>query len=302
MKISIITPSLNNALFLPKAIESVLEQGYENFEHIVVDGASTDATVDILGNHRHVRWISEPDRGQSDALNKGMSMAEGDVVAILNADDSFLPGAFEAVATAFETGASFVVGDVKVVSSRGEEKVLHPETALKEMLYHWKPWKQLHSNHFSSPFPNNPVQYFYRRELHDQIRFDVDNHLTMDLEFLLEAADRVEFTKIDAVLGVYALHPEAKTEKAKVDERISYWSAETFAYLDDYLKALPAEEIIAFKNAQMRGYRERIFPNPKEAEKMMRHMAWLEKLPFKKHPLKKLLGFKKLLELYREVY
>ena len=83
MKISIITPSYNQGRFIEDAIRSVLEQDYPDFEHIVVDNCSTDNTLDVLRKYPHIRWISEPDRGQSHALNKGFRMATGDVLAWL---------------------------------------------------------------------------------------------------------------------------------------------------------------------------------------------------------------------------
>jgi glycosyltransferase involved in cell wall biosynthesis len=97
MKISIITPSYNQGNFIEDAIQSVLAQNYPNIEHIVIDAASTDNTVDILRKYPHVKWISEKDKGQSDALNKGFKMATGDVIGWLNCDDFYLPGAFEKI-------------------------------------------------------------------------------------------------------------------------------------------------------------------------------------------------------------
>jgi glycosyltransferase involved in cell wall biosynthesis len=97
--VSIVTPSYNSARFIERTIQSVLTQGYPNIEHIVVDGASTDGTVDILRRYPHLRWVSEPDKGQSDALNKGFQMARGEIIGWLNADDTYNAGAIrEAVA------------------------------------------------------------------------------------------------------------------------------------------------------------------------------------------------------------
>ena len=94
-KISIVTPSYNSAKFIEDCIQSVLKQNYPNFEHIVIDGGSTDGTVEILKQYPHLKWISEPDEGQSDALNKGFKMAEGDILGWLNADDVYLKNVFQ---------------------------------------------------------------------------------------------------------------------------------------------------------------------------------------------------------------
>src|ERR1700755_1492305 len=96
MKISIITPSYNQGRFIEDAILSVLSQGYPDFEHIVIDNCSTDNTLDVLKKYPHVKWVSEPDRGQSNALNKGFGLSTGDVLGWLNCDDFYLPGAFHA--------------------------------------------------------------------------------------------------------------------------------------------------------------------------------------------------------------
>ena len=85
--ISVITPSLNCAAYIRECIESVLAQDYRNFEHVIIDAASTDETVDILKAYPHLKWISEPDRGEADALNKALRMARGDIIGWLNTDD-----------------------------------------------------------------------------------------------------------------------------------------------------------------------------------------------------------------------
>jgi len=92
--VSIITPSLNQAAFIEAAIESVLAQDYPNIEYLVVDGGSTDGTLDILRRYgERVRWISEPDAGQSDAINKGVRLTQGEILAWMNADDQYAPQA-----------------------------------------------------------------------------------------------------------------------------------------------------------------------------------------------------------------
>lgn len=103
-KISIVTPTFNAARYLAQAIESIAIQRYPHVEYIVVDGGSTDDTLDIVKAHEGLvtRWISEPDDGISDAFNKGISMATGEIIGIINADDYYHPGAFDAVAASAE--------------------------------------------------------------------------------------------------------------------------------------------------------------------------------------------------------
>src|SRR3989449_3034661 len=100
-KISIVTPTFNGIATLRETIQSVLAQDYKNWEHIVIDGGSTDGTLDVLRSYNHLQWVSEKDEGHYHAMNKGIQMSTGDIVNILNADDCFRPGAFRAVTEAF---------------------------------------------------------------------------------------------------------------------------------------------------------------------------------------------------------
>ena len=102
-RISIITPTLNQAGFIDQTISSVLGQGYPDLEYIIIDGGSTDGTVDLIRKHeRHLAyWVSEKDAGQSNAINKGLKRATGDIIAYINSDDYYLDGAFKRVADAY---------------------------------------------------------------------------------------------------------------------------------------------------------------------------------------------------------
>lgn len=97
LKISVMTITLNRKEMLERAILSVLEQEYPNFEHIIIDGGSTDGTVEMLKKYRHLKWVSEPDNGQAEAMNKGISRLNGDIFAWLNSDDYYTKGTFHKV-------------------------------------------------------------------------------------------------------------------------------------------------------------------------------------------------------------
>jgi glycosyltransferase involved in cell wall biosynthesis len=122
--VSIITPSFNQAAFISAAIESVLAQDYPNIEYIVVDGGSADGTPDILrGYGERVRWISEPDGGQSEAINKGVRMSSGAILAWLNADDLYMPQAVSRAVAALQADpqAAFVYGQARFIDRDGRE-------------------------------------------------------------------------------------------------------------------------------------------------------------------------------------
>ena len=100
--VSIITPSFNKGPYIEETIMSIRNQTYQNIEHIVFDGASTDETISILEKYnKNLKWISEPDKGQSDAINKGWRIAKGDIIAYLNADDTYLTDAVESSSCVF---------------------------------------------------------------------------------------------------------------------------------------------------------------------------------------------------------
>ncbi len=124
MKLTVVTPSLNQGDFIERTLQSVLDQrGDFELEYLVVDGGSTDKTLSILHRYRdRLSYVSGPDAGQSDAINKGFARATGDVVAWLNSDDVYLPGALDTVArTLRESGARWCFGQCRVIDEQDRE-------------------------------------------------------------------------------------------------------------------------------------------------------------------------------------
>ena len=119
-KVSIVTPSFNQAAFLGQTLQSVRAQDYPNIEHIVVDGGSTDGSVDLLRAAPNIRWVSEPDKGQVDAIDKGFAMATGEILAWVNSDDTISPDAARIAVEALQrTGADLVYGDLRIIDQDG---------------------------------------------------------------------------------------------------------------------------------------------------------------------------------------
>ncbi len=242
-RISIITPSFNSGSKLPRAIESVLDQNFSSFEHIVVDAGSTDNTLQILKSYPHIKWISEPDKGQSDALNKGFALSQGEIIVSLNCDDYFAPDAFNCVVPHFDAGAKFVVGDVIVMSFRlGRSFKNVGKIGLKSMMRLWE----------QNAYCYNPVGYFYAREVQEAVPFNVNNNFSLDLEFLLDAASKFPMIKIEKLLGYYDEDANSKTTRSQTDD--GYWSASTFPFLEQHIWALTENEQKQFRLDRERGY------------------------------------------------
>jgi len=243
LKISIITCSYNSEKNIERSIQSVLTQNYTNWEHIIIDGGSTDTTLRILKKYPHLKWVSKKNKGQADAMNKGFKLSKGNIIVYLNADDYFFPKAFSSVINEFKNGAKFVVGDVFVKSSRLKAEFLNiPKTTLKEMLRHWEP----------NAFSINPLGYFYIRDIQRKFPFNVNNVYSRDLEFLLEVVSKYTFTKIDLTLGCF--EDKADTKTAISQSRLDYWQTNNFLYLEKYLKIFTNEEKIQYFRDRRNGY------------------------------------------------
>ncbi|WP_417237257.1 glycosyltransferase family 2 protein [Bizionia paragorgiae] len=202
MKISVLTPSFNSEKYIKKSIDSVLAQTYTNWEHIIVDGGSTDDTLAILKNYSHLNWISEPDKGQSDAMNKAFKMSAGNLIVYLNADDYFYPNAFQDIINVFKNniGVDIVVGNLHI-DRNGD---ITPNTNATVS------WKDL--SIIKGRFPLNPVSYCYKKCVQEKIgNFPLNEHYTMDYWFLLRAFYLFKPVKIENFLGCFVFDGNNKT-------------------------------------------------------------------------------------------
>jgi glycosyltransferase involved in cell wall biosynthesis len=200
--VSVVTPSLNQARWLPEAIESVRRQTYPGVEHIVVDGGSSDGTVELLRAAEGIRWVSEPDAGQSHALNKGFALATGQILGWLNADDAYEPDAVDAAVDALtETKAAVVYADVTRVNDDGR----NPRRIRSRP--QWRLWTEL--NLGCGIY--SPAVFFTRDALEAVGGIDETLNLTMDYDLWLRIGKRFPIHHVDAEWAVQRIHDEAKT-------------------------------------------------------------------------------------------
>jgi glycosyltransferase involved in cell wall biosynthesis len=209
-KICIVTPSFNQAAFIAEALESVKAQHYPATEHIVIDGGSTDGTVDILRRYSsepgwdHLRWVSERDRGQSDALNKGFRMATGDIVGWLNSDDRYRLSCFRSVVKGFEInpGTDILYGDYTWIDEQGQITQIRREIAFSYFILKY---------HHTLYIPSTAT--FYRSKIFDDGNFIDENlHFSMDYEFFLRLARTgYHFKHISKLLADFRWHSRSKT-------------------------------------------------------------------------------------------
>jgi glycosyltransferase involved in cell wall biosynthesis len=221
-RLSIITPSFNQAGFLERTLRSVLDQGYDDLEYMVVDGGSTDGSAEILERYgdRLAWWVSERDEGQTDALNKGLARATGDIVAYINSDDYYLPGAFDAAVEALAgSDALWAVGGARFVDAEGRPtEVWWPQPPPKNRVW----W-------ILGPWGVPQAATFWRREVFERYGdFRRDMHYVFDTEFGLRLAFAGHLpATVERELAVRVVHPEAKS-----------WNPEDFIREQRRFKAL----------------------------------------------------------------
>jgi glycosyltransferase involved in cell wall biosynthesis len=181
----------------------VLNQNYPNFEHIIVDGGSADGTIEILKKYPHLKWISEPDEGQSDALNKGFRMATGDWILWLNSDDLLLDGALNHYANAIILNKNNDVfyGHTKFIDEKGNylKTVYHIPFKYAFILYQV----------YMPPSTGS----LFRAELFKKNPLDRSFHYTMDTEWFLRVGENVKYYRINKVLSAFRVSDDNKTSQ-----------------------------------------------------------------------------------------
>lgn len=210
--ITIITPSFNQACFIERTIRSVLDQDYPNLEYIVIDGGSRDGTIDILRKYEsRLTWLSEMDKGQADAINKGIIRSSGDIIAYLNSDDVYEPGALHTVAEHFSAHPEtmWLTGKCRIIDEKDRE-IRRPITAYKNfLLRHYRYPLLLATNPVSQPAT------FWRRDAVKEFGlFDEDQHLVMDYDYWLRMGRKYPLSVLDAYLAGFRVYAASKTSSS----------------------------------------------------------------------------------------
>ncbi|MBD2165785.1 glycosyltransferase [Calothrix membranacea FACHB-236] len=240
-RITLVTPSYNQSQFLEATIKSVLSQNYPNLEYIIIDGGSTDTSVNIIRSYADqlTYWVSEPDQGQSDAIAKGFARVTGDIINWLNSDDLLLPNALFAVAQAYqETQADLIVGeDLHFRGNNIDQPVYHFRPANYHYPECWQFWTEEFRYH-------QPCTFFSRKAYHQVAGLNRDLHYVMDYDLycrILALPDTKVFY-LNHPLSAFRLHDNAKTAKYKPKflrekcQIISHHSQEISLTQEDKLK------------------------------------------------------------------
>ena len=217
--VSIISPSFNQASYLEQTLRSVLEQDYPNIEYIVIDGASTDNSTDIIEKYADKLswWVSEKDNGQAEAINKGLARAKGDIVAWLNSDDYYLPNAISNAVKVFEENSDVVLvyGDMLAVDEHGH--------TLNELKY-----KQLTLEDLLCFQIVGQPAVFFRREAYEKTGgLDTSLHFLLDHQFWIRIAQHGRILHVPQMWAAARYHEAAKNRAKAAD-----FGREAFRVLD----------------------------------------------------------------------
>jgi len=210
--ISIITPTLNQVSYIEQTIQSVLTQDYPNIEYIIVDGGSTDGTDKVIKKFRKkITYIREKDNGQTNAINKGIKIASGEIVAYINSDDYYEPHVFGKVMQLFisHPKVMWVTGKCKIVNEKNRE--------VRKMVTNYK---NLFLRHLRCKTSLEVVQFisqpatFWRRQVHREIGFfDESLHFAMDYDLWLRLYKAYDLYFLDECLANFRVHSHSKTAK-----------------------------------------------------------------------------------------
>ena len=242
--VSIITPSFNQAAYLEQTILSVLDQDHPYIEYIVIDGASTDTSVDVIKKYenRLAYWVSEKDNGQADAINKGFAHATGDIIAWLNSDDYYLAGTISSVVKIFDQNprVSIVYGNMLAVDEHGKtfNTLNYKQLTLEDLL--------------CFQIIGQPA-VFMRRSAMESVKLDTDFHFLLDHYLWIQIAQHGQLLYVDQTWAAARYHAEAKNH-AKAAE----FGRDAFRILENVEQDKNLATVLAKVNRRARASAHRV--------------------------------------------
>ena len=214
--ISLVTPSFNQAKFIRATIDSVLSQKYPHLEYWIIDGGSTDGTVDILKSYgKKIHWVSENDRGQSHAINKGLAKTSGEILAYLNSDDILLPGALQRVGEYYaKTRADWMTGDCEVIDETGNVILRNSRLISSYKRFLLRRYSPLLLRIIDNMLPQPST--FWSRHAYEQIGpFNESYHYVMDYDYWLRMSKQFRPHDLGVALSGFRAHEESKSETSR---------------------------------------------------------------------------------------
>lgn len=208
-RISVVTPSYNQGQYIEETIRSVLLQGYPNLEYVVIDGGSTDDSAEIIRKYEPwlTYWVSEPDRGQSHAINKGWERTTGEMIAWINSDDLYLPAIFGAAACAFHRSSGRMVA-APVINFEDGYEVTSPERLIAQQDLSFEALVKFWEKRY---IYQQPGLFFPREDYLEAGPLDETLRYVMDYEFLCRILRRVQVVYLEEPGARFRLHPASKT-------------------------------------------------------------------------------------------
>jgi glycosyltransferase involved in cell wall biosynthesis len=207
LSISIIVPSLNQGRFIDQTLDSILKQNYPDIEVIVVDGGSTDGTVEILKSYNmRIKWVSEKDNGQTEAINKGLRLASGEILGYLNSDDYLLAGSLDKIRDQFlNEKVYWISGDALIVDENSIE-IQKGVRLYKNLLR----WLSMHSLFFITNYLVQPSTFWSRRAFKQAGFFDENLHYSMDYDYWFRLYRHSRPKILKDALSAFRIHSSSK--------------------------------------------------------------------------------------------
>lgn len=239
-RITIVTPSFDQAKYLPETIESVLKQDYPNLEYIIIDGGSTDGSVDVIKRYeRHLSyWVSEKDSGQSEAINKGFKKATGELFTWVNSDDVLLPGSLQTVAEYYGkcNQPDIITGNVVYIDDKGRITRFLRLPRQSRFFFFRGVW------HASAP-----AVFFKTSLFHAVGGVNPDYHLCMDLDLWMKMMKKdARVAHVSRYLGAFRWHENAKTIQF-LDKHATSFSSERIEILKKNVNRFSIHKVLLWR-------------------------------------------------------